>query len=274
MQSIACSCNYPTEVKDAYEVSHTIVYGEIVELAIVKVSDSMDRDSLRIFMQNDLTKFQAETLNAEFLIRVKLKKKEILKGDIKQDTITMFTTRTGASCGFTKFRIGKEYIIYSSPKSYFFSNFYSPQRKRKLEMKNTYWVTSCSITSEFKQEHLSKLKNVRNNKNIQNISRAGFEILRNEDLLKNRPQINTTILCRICEDTNNPIQFDDEEIITDIRISSMDLMLRLISINDKQAEISFKSYDDGGAEHSGSIKLIIKNNKWKKESLNYVTAIE
>ncbi len=274
MQSLACSCNYPTEVKNAYEVSHTIVYGEIVELAVVKVTDSMDSDSLKLFLQNDLTKFQTETLNAEFLIRAKLKKKETLKGYIKQDTITMFTTRTGASCGFTKFRIGKEYIIYASPNSYFFSNFYSPQRKRKLELKNTYWVTSCSITSEFEQEHLTKLKNVRVNKNIENISRAGFKILRNEDLLRNRPQINTTILCRICEYANNPIQFDDEEIITDIRISSLDLMLRLISINDKRAEISFKSFDDGGFEHSGSIKLIKKNSKWKKESLNYVTAIE
>ena len=225
-------------------------------------------------MQNDVTKFQTETLNSEFLIRAKFKKKEILKGDIKQDTITMFTTRTRASCGFTKFRIGKEYIIYASPNSYFFSNFYDPQRKRKLEIKNTYWVTSCSITSEFEHEHFDELQLLKNKRNIENIVITGFNILRNEDLLKNKPQINTTIHCRDCENMEKPIQLDNREIVTDNKISNMHLILRLISIKNEKAEISFKSFDDGGYEHSGSIKLIRRNNKWKKESLNYVTAIE
>lgn len=274
MQSFACSCNYPTEVEQAFEVSHTIVYGEIVELSIVKVSESMDKDSLEYFKQNNLTNFQIETLNADFLIRAKLKKTEILKGIIKQDTITIFTTRTGASCGFTRFRVGKEYIVYASPNSYFFSNFYTPQSNRKLEKQNSYWVTSCSITSEFEQEHLSELRDVKINQAVENISRLGFKILRNENLLKDKLQINTTIFCKACKDSEIPIEFQDEEIVTDIRISSLDLFFRIIKIEVNHAEIKFKSYDNGGYEHSGDIKLIKQDGIWRKESLNYVTAIE
>lgn len=273
-QSLACSCNYPTEVPKAYETSHTIVYGEIVELQIVKVSESMDRDSLEKFIINDLTKFQSKTLNADFLIKVKIRKKEILKGSTEQDIITFYTTRTGASCGFTRFEIGKEYLVYASPKSYFFSNFYTPQKNRKLEKKNTYWVTNCSITSEFNQDHLTKLKVLKNDRKIEEISRLGFRILREEDLLKDRDQINTTIFCEDCEGIDKPIELEDEEIVTDLRISSMDLILRIVNIEENQAEVRFKSYDDGGQEHSGSIKLIEIESEWKKESINYVTAIE
>jgi len=271
---LACSCTYPTEVPKAFDASHTIIYGEIVDLQIVKVSESMDRDSLEQFMINDLTKFPSETLNADFLIKVKIKKNEILKGSTKQDTITLYTTRTGASCGFTRFKIGQEYIVYSSPKSYFFSNFYSPQKSRKLEKKNTYWVTNCSITSEFDNKHLSELKKVQTDRKIEKISRIAFRILRQENLLKERDQINTTIFCENCEGINSPIEFDDEEIVTDLRISSLDLMLRIVKIEGAQTEIRFDSYDDGGYEHSGTIKLVKKNNIWTKESLNYITAIE
>jgi hypothetical protein len=273
-QSLACSCTYPTEVPKAFEASHTIVYGEIVELQIVKVSESMDRDSLEQFMINDLTKFQSETLNADFLIKVKIKKKEILKGSTEQEIITLYTTRTGASCGFTRFEIGREYIVYASPKSYFFSNFYSPQKNRKLEKQNTYWVTNCSITSEFDQEHLTAIKAVKYDRKIVEISKLAFRVLRQENLLKDRDQINTTIFCGNCEGIDNPIEFDDEEIVTDLRISSLDLMIRIVKIEENQAEIRFKSYDDGGYEHSGDIKLIEIEGEWKKESINYVTAIE
>ena len=273
-QSLACNCNYPTEVPKAYKANHTIVYGEIDELEIVKVSESMDRDSLEKFMKNDLIKFQSETLNADFLIKVKIKKKEILKGSIEQDVITLYTTRTGASCGFTRFETGKKYIVYASPKSYFSSNFYSPRKSRELEKQNPYWVTNCSITSEFDQKHLTALKAVQYDKIIEEISRLAFRILRQENLLKDKVQIKTTIFCENCEGIDNPIEFDDEEIVTDLRISSLDLMIRIVKIEENQAEIRFKSYDDGGYEHSGDIKLIEKEGNWKKESINYVTAIE
>lgn len=274
VQSYACSCNYPTEVSKAYEVSHTIIYGEIIGLQIIKVSESMDKDSLEKFMLNDLTKFQTKILNADFLIKASIKKKQILKGSTKQDTITIYTTKTGASCGYTGFKTGEEYIVYASPKSYYFSNLYSPQKIKKLEKSNTFWVTSCSITSEYEQEHLSELQKISYKKTIEKISRAGFKILRNEELLKDKEQIKTAISCIVCEDQEGPIELEDEEIIADMKISRLDLIIRIIKIEENQAEISFKSFDDGGYEHSGNIKLSKKANEWKKESINYITAIE
>lgn len=267
-QVIACSCSYPTEISKAFATSKTVVYGEIVELKVVKVSDSMEPDSLRHYIQKEeLNNYQSEILNTDFLIQAKLRIIELFKGEINNDTLTLYTTRTGASCGFTGFEIGKQFIIYSSPNSYFFSNFYRPQGNRRLEKANTNWVTSCSITTALKEDHLNMLKVIK-------IAREVLDILKTKDLLKNENKIYSTVLVKNYEGKFDHILFENYEILTDKELKRQDLILTLLSIQGNIAELSFKSFDDGGFIHSGTIKLIKNKSEWLKESLNYVTAIE
>jgi hypothetical protein len=267
-QGIACSCRYPTEISKAFVTSKTVVYGEIVELKVVKVSDSMDPDSLlQYFQKEELNNNQSEILNSDFLIQAKLRIIELFKGEIAKDTLTLYTTRTQASCGFTGFEIGKQFIIYSSPNSYFFSNFYPPQSTRRLEKANTNWVTSCSITTSLNEDHLNMLRVIK-------FSRKVLDILKTKDLLKNEYNIYSTILVKNYEGKFDQILFENYEIITDKELKRQDLILTLLSIQGNIAELSFKSFDDGGSIHSGTIKLKKNKSEWVKESLNYVTAIE
>ncbi|MBK8242872.1 MAG: hypothetical protein IPK88_05560 [Saprospiraceae bacterium] len=267
-QGIACSCVYPTEISKAFVASKTVVYGEIVELKIIKVSDSMDPDSLRHYLQKEeLNDLQSEILNSDFLIQAKLRIIELFKGEINNETLTLYTTRTGASCGFTGFEIGKQFIIYSSPNSYFFSHFYQPQGNRRLEKANTNWVTSCSITTALREDHLNMLQVIK-------IAREGLNILKTKDLLKNENKIYSTVLVKNYEGKFDHILFENDEIITNNELKRQDLILTLLSIQGNIAELSFKSFDDGGFVHNGTIKLVKNKREWAKDSMNYLSAIE
>ncbi|MBK7225097.1 MAG: hypothetical protein IPH96_06645 [Saprospiraceae bacterium] len=201
----------------------------------------MDPDSLHLYLQNEgLVSDQSEILNSDFLIQAKLRVIELFKGEINDDTLTLYTTRTGASCGYTGFVIGKQFIIYSSPNSYFFSHFYRPQRNRRLEKANTNWVTSCSITTALREDHLNMLKVIK-------IAREGLDILKTKDLLKVDNKIYSSVLVKYSESKFDHILFEDYEILTDKELVRQDLLLTLLSIQENTAELSFKSFDDGGS---------------------------
>jgi hypothetical protein len=267
-QGITCSCVYPTEISKAFLSSKTVAHGEVVELKITKVSDSMDPDSLNQFLKNEkLRQHQSELLNSNFIIQVKFKIIELFKGDIKTDTLILYTTRTSASCGYTNFEIGKQFIIYSCPTSYFFSSFYSTQKNRKLEKANSNWVTSCSLTSELREDHLNALKVIK-------IAKDGINILKNNNLLKNEVKIYTSVFTKNYEEKYEVHIFEDDKLIDNNELNRYDLILTLLSIKGDFAELNFKSFDDGGRVISGIIKLRKNKDKWMKESINYVTAID
>jgi len=269
----ACSCKYPTKIEDAFAYANTVAYGEIVQLKIIKVSDTMGKDSLIHYKQKELTGFQMEVLNSDFIVEAKLKVKELFKGNVLNDTLILYTTRTEGSCGFTRFLIGEDYLVYASANSYAFYKFYRPQNKRMLEKKNTKWVTSCSITAEFDDDHYAKLKEVKSS--IQNIEIAekSFSILKKNNLLKISNKTYASVFVKGSDKTYESLEFDDEEIITNIEISRQDLILRINSIDKNSVEVNFNSYDNG-TEHVGTMKLKKEGDTWLKNKLNYVTEIK
>ena len=267
-QGITCSCEGPTKISNAFLSSETVAHGEVVELRITKVSDSMDPNSLNEFLKNEkLMQHESELLNLNFLIQAKFKIIELFKGDIKTDTLILYTTRTGASCGYTNFEIGKQFIIYSSPTSYFFSSFFSTQKNRKLEKSNSNWVTSCSLTSELREDHLNALKAIK-------IAKEGINILKNNNLLKKGVKIYTSVLTKNYEEKYEVHIFEDDKLIDNNESNRYDLILTLLSINGDFAELNFKSFGDFGFVRIGTITLSKTKGKWVKERINYVTTIE
>lgn len=267
-QGITCSCEYPTEISNAFLGSKTVAHGEVVELKITKVSDSMDPNSLNKFLKNEkLRQHQSELLKSNFLIQVKFKIIELFKGDIKTDTLILYTTRTGASCGYTNFEIGKQFIIYSSPTSYFFSSFFSTQKNINLEKANSNWVTSCSLTSELREDHLNALKAIK-------IAEDGINILKKNNLLKKGVKIYTSVLAKNYEEKYDVHIFEDDKLIENNESKRYDLILTILSIKGDFAELNFKSFNDFGFVRIGTITLSKTKGKWVKESINYITSIE
>lgn len=272
--AFACSCDYPTEISKAYKASSYIVHGRVVDLHSIKVSESMDDRNLAIYKEQGLTKIQTEMLETEFLIAAKLHIITVLKGTVQNDTIVIYTTRTAASCGFTKFQIEQEFIIYGSQSSYFFDVFYSTAKNNMLERENSLWVTSCSLTAKADENHFTKIKEISDREVVTKIATAAFDILEDNGLLTENEDVRTSIQLRSEALQFKEIAFEDRGSMICADPQKAKLILRVISVNQNSAKVLFKSLDHGGRTNEGQIVFKKQRSVWLLQTINYVTAID
>jgi len=147
---ISCKCSDPASVTEAFNYTKAIIYGRVVKKEFVSFQKTMKREkanSLRNLLKNDKQKL--EFFESDYIVKIELAVIKIYKGKIVNDRITIFTTRTDASCGFIGFEIGKEFIIYASSSSYAYRFFNSQIPKDGFEKRNTYWTNHCTRTKEY-----------------------------------------------------------------------------------------------------------------------------
>ena len=272
-KALACSCDSPSDISEAFETSNTILYGEVIEVEFVKVSESINAEALSILEESNLKEYQKELLDSDFLIKVKVKPHHLFKGQNQEDEIfTFYTTRTAASCGYTAFKKGEEYLIYASQNSYLLPTF-NNQYKEKMEQENTYWVSNCSKTYSFDSEDYHALNNVYLNKQLESISRNIFKILKRNDKVKDLPDVYTEISFDKCEGENVLFQLEDKEINTSTDKNTKELYIHILSFTANEASIEFRSFDEGKIEHNGSVLLVKREGVWNSKSFNSVTTI-
>ena len=154
-KTIACRCEDPGTVSEAYNYTETIIHGKVIQKSFVTFESSMNiekADSLKIKLKGDDQKL--ELLDSEFIIEVKIEILKVYKGELVGDTIKLYTSRNSASCGFTRFEEGQDFIIYASSKSYAFWLFNSESR---LEKENTLWTNHCTRTTEHNASEAGEL---------------------------------------------------------------------------------------------------------------------
>jgi hypothetical protein len=147
--ALACSCEGHTSVSAAYHGSDVVFSGEVVRLTYVTTSESIKPsalDSIKINM--DPESRTKEMLEMDLLIKVELKLNRCFKGNSLQDTVTIYTTRTGASCGYRGFAVGRQYIVYASNTSYLYG-FFLRQPCENIGREGTYWTNQCMRTQEY-----------------------------------------------------------------------------------------------------------------------------
>ncbi len=163
VKSFACRCDDPGTTKEAFEYTQTIVHGKVVNKSIVSFKSTMNKKaavSLENSLKNDEGKLSL--LNSQFIHKIEVEILYQYKGGINYDTITVYTTRGGASCGFTRFEVGHEYLIYASSRSYAYHVFNSSTTEEKLERENTFWTNHCTRTTEYKEDEAEELRRLSN----------------------------------------------------------------------------------------------------------------
>ena len=157
--SLACSCEEPGSVEEAYNSSDAVFHGKVVHTSFVTFAASIkteSADSIRKSLdQNKLTLF-----DSEFILKVEFEVIKWYKGNIINDTITIYTTRTSASCGYRGFEVGKDYIVYGSSKSYTFWTFIKNADENTFEQQNTFWTNQCTRTDEYNYAEAKELENL------------------------------------------------------------------------------------------------------------------
>lgn len=155
--SLACSCEEPGSVEESFNYSDAVFHGKVINKSYVSFGESIQKvvaDSIR----HKLDENRLDLFDSEFIVKVEFEIIKCYKGNLVNDTIVIYTTRTSASCGYRGFEIGKDYIVYGSTESYAFWTFIKNDDKYKFEKQNTYWTNHCTRTDEYKYGEAKELE--------------------------------------------------------------------------------------------------------------------
>lgn len=157
--SLACSCEEPGSVEESFNYSDAVFLGKVINTSFVTFAESIKTEAADSIRKN-LDENKLSLFDSEFIMKVEFEITKCYKGNIFNDTIIIYTTLTSASCGYRGFEIGKDYIVYSSTKSYAFWTFMKNADENAFEQQNTYWTNQCTRTAEYNYAEAKELENL------------------------------------------------------------------------------------------------------------------
>lgn len=152
----ACNCADPLPIEESYEKAEIIIRAKIISSEYVSNADAMDpakARELRKKLQGD--KIRLPQLDTKFIIELKVLVKSVYKGEALNDTLSIYTTRTPASCGATSLKPGGDYLIYAYIETGAYE-FISPGSR--LEKAGTFWTFKCTRNKTFSEEEAMALR--------------------------------------------------------------------------------------------------------------------
>jgi hypothetical protein len=157
--SLACSCESVSSLEEAFNYSDAVFHGKVVNKSLVTYAESIRKEAADSIRKN-LDENKLSLFDYEFILKVEFEIKTCFKGNIFNDTIVIYTTRTSASCGYTGFEVGKDYIVYGSLKSYAFWAFIKNSNAINFEKQNTFWTNHCTRTDVYTYEEAKRLEKI------------------------------------------------------------------------------------------------------------------
>ena len=154
----ACDCNVSYSMEKSFENSQLVIHGKILSKEFISYSETLLpnwSDSLAKWVKDKGQLLDLSTINPN-VTRVKVLVLKAYKNQTHLDTLTIFTPRSSASCGFHTFEVGKEYLIFNGSdlfKSTEFKNYDS----ENVQLNNTFWTNQCTRTMEANQQDLDSL---------------------------------------------------------------------------------------------------------------------
>jgi len=280
-KAAACSCQDPYPIPEAFKNTSLVIHGKVISKEFVTYAETIKSDKIKMLRAKlEGAEKKMIDLDAQFIVKVKIKVLNSFKNNSGNKFVTVYTTRTGASCGFTHFEEGQEYIIYGSPYSYIFSLLLGQDLNDDLEKENTYWTNHCTRTKFASyQRELDELKILAEN----NLSQRAYEIIIRSLISRKVVKVPTdTIYVKIAFDNNLEEQkfvFETHGkiIVTGVEKNNRKntIFLTNISVRENdERDINFKIFAGGGQEISGTVTLAKANGETIFKSISYISSID
>lgn len=155
---LACDCKHSSSIEKSFENSRLVIHGKIISKDYITYSETLQTnwaDSLTKW-----TKDKGQLLDLSMITpnvtRLKVFVLKTYKNQRHLDTLTIFTPRSSASCGFTSFEVGKEYLIFSGS-DLFKSIEFKKYGSLNVQLNNTFWTNQCTRTREADLQDLDSL---------------------------------------------------------------------------------------------------------------------
>lgn len=155
---MACSCAEIPSIEDAYFMTQVIFSGTVIQIENVSLWETVTSDK-RMQVRKE---YQQRHPNAAFfdnaiIQKVSIKRTKVYKGENINDTLIIFTPRSGAACGFTWFKVGEDFTIYASIYNNYLYNYTSFTNLKALQLPNSYWTNQCTRTFVYREQEAETL---------------------------------------------------------------------------------------------------------------------
>lgn len=156
--SFACDCKMNQSIEKALENSKLVIHARVLSKEFINYSETLlpqwaDTLTKRAKDKSQLLDVSIITPN---VTKIKVLVIKNFKHKTGFDTLEIFTPRSGALCGFNKFEVGKEFIIFND------IDLFKQEQLREfaaidVQLNNTFWTSRCTRTVESNQSDLDSL---------------------------------------------------------------------------------------------------------------------
>jgi hypothetical protein len=156
--SIACDCKPTSSIEKSFEKSNLVVHARVLSKEFIQYAETLLpnwSDSLAKWAKEKGQLLDLSTI-APNVIRIKVLVLKSYKNQSHFDTLTIFTPRSSASCGFNAFEIGKEFLVFNGS-DLFKSSEFKNYNNENVQLKNTFWTNQCTRTAEVIRQDLDSL---------------------------------------------------------------------------------------------------------------------
>lgn len=163
VQTYACKCNGPGSVKDGFKNHSLVVYGKVIRLDTVTLSETLEQaDAREVVERLKKDQQQLKFFKMTYVLKVELEIIEAYKGESLRKSVVIFTPLRSASCGYW-FEKAKEYIVYASPHNFLSFIFREEDTAKPYKKENAFWTNHCTRTAMYSQAEDDQLKILQKN---------------------------------------------------------------------------------------------------------------
>jgi hypothetical protein len=155
---LACDCKTSSSIENSFENSRLVIHGKVLSKEFITYSETLLpnwSDSIVKWAKDKGQLLDLSTINPN-VTRVKVLVIKAYKNQTHLDTLTIFTPRSTASCGFNEFESGKEFVIFNGSDLFKYSEF-KTYINEHVQLNNTFWTDQCTRTAEANRQDLDSL---------------------------------------------------------------------------------------------------------------------
>lgn len=157
-QAKACDCIEDKPIEEAFKSAQLVIHAKVLTKEYINYVQTLnpqwvDTINLRLKEKGQLIDLNTMASN---VIKVKIQILKSFKNKTHLDTLIIFTPRNTSNCGYTKFEIGKEFLIFNGS-DFLKNNYLKGLPDQKIHLKNTFWTNKCTRTNEVNKQDLDSL---------------------------------------------------------------------------------------------------------------------
>ena len=157
LSTMACRCHEISSIEKSYSKTAVVGSGKVLSLEYVSIWSTMAPEKRTEAKEAFLEVHpHTESLETGIIQKVSLEFLKNYKEEKLTDTIVIYTPRGSASCGFTSFKIGENFIVYAN--LHFSYGLFNPNKIKGIQQSNTYWTTHCTRTNYYHKEEANTLE--------------------------------------------------------------------------------------------------------------------